>query len=321
MSEVSTTEQPRLSLVIPVMNEEDNIAPMLEQIEQALAEETYEVIFVDDGSSDATVRRLREHDDERVRTLVLNRNYGQTTAMAAGIDAAEGQYVVTLDGDLQNDPADIPLMLQKLEAEGLDVVAGRRANRQDGMLLRKIPSRIANAMIRRLTGVYLYDYGCTLKVFKAEEAQELGLYGQLHRFIPVLAHMQGAVIGEMDVRHHARIHGKSKYGLSRTFKVMSDLVLMVFFQKYLPRPMHLFGTLGLITFITGMLINLYLLGEKLLGYDIWGRPLLLLGVSLVLGGIQLVTFGLMAEMLMRTYYESQSKKTYRVKSDFRGHAG
>ena len=229
---------PLLSLVIPVMNEEDNILPMLERVREALASYTYEVIFVDDGSHDGTVRNLREHGDAHTRTLVLKRNYGQTTAMAAGIDAAQGQYIVTLDGDLQNDPADIPTMLQKLEDEGWDVVAGRRANRQDGMLLRKLPSRMANAMIRKLTGVYLYDYGCTLKLFKAEEAQNLGLYGQLHRFIPVLAHMQGAAIGEMDVRHHARIHGKSKYGLGRTFKVMADLVLMVFMQKYLPRPMH-----------------------------------------------------------------------------------
>lgn len=317
MAEIST---PKLSLVIPVMNEEDNISPMLDRVEEALHEFDYEVIFVDDGSSDGTVRKLKEAATAKVRTLVLNRNYGQTTAMAAGIDAARGEYIVTLDGDLQNDPADIPLMLAKLEEEEWDIVAGRRANRQDGMILRKIPSKLANAMIRRLTGVYLYDYGCTLKVFKAEEAQALGLYGQLHRFIPVLAHMQGAAIGEMDVRHHARIHGQSKYGLSRTFKVLSDLVLMVFFQKYLPRPMHLFGPLGIATFLMGMLINLYLLGEKILGYDIWGRPLLLLGVSLVLGGIQLITFGLMAEMLMRTYYESQDKKTYRVKRELGGHA-
>ena len=321
MSEVQEQDSPKLSLVITVMNEEDNIGPMIKAVGEALKDFSYEVIFVDDGSSDATVRRLRELGTAQVRTLVLKRNYGQTTAMAAGIDAARGEYIVTLDGDLQNDPADIPTMLAKLEAEGLDIVAGRRANRQDGMLLRKVPSRLANAMIRKLTGVYLYDYGCTLKIFKADEARNLGLYGQLHRFIPVLAHLQGASIGEMDVSHHPRVHGKSKYGLGRTFKVMSDLVLMIFFQKYLPRPMHLFGTLGLFTFMAGILINLYLLGEKFLGHDIWGRPLLLLGVSLVLGGIQLITFGLMAEILMRTYYESQDKKTYRIKSEFIGEHG
>jgi hypothetical protein len=210
------------------------------------------------------------------------------------------------------------MMLTKLEKEGWDVVGGRRANRQDGMVLRKVPSKIANAIIRKLTGVYLNDYGCTLKIFKNAIAKNLGLYGQLHRFVPVLAKLQGAKITEVDVKHHARIHGQSKYGLGRTFKVMSDLLLMVFFQKYLQRPMHLFGSAGIITFLLGVLINFYLLGVKLFGEDIGGRPLLILGALLLLAGIHLITFGIIAELLMRIYFESQNKKPYNIKEVYIG---
>lgn len=308
----------RISLVITVYNEEDNIQPLIERISKNLAAEDYEVVFVDDGSNDATVKRIKECATPQVRLVKLNKNYGQTTAMAAGIDHAEGTYVVTLDGDLQNDPADIPAMIRKLEEEDLDVVAGIRAKRKDGMILRKIPSKIANAMIRKLTGVHLHDYGCTLKVFKQDIAKNLGLYGELHRFIPVLAQLQGAKLAEMPVAHHPRVHGQSKYGLGRTFKVMSDLLLMVFFQKYLQKPMHLFGTAGILTFLLGGGINAYLLVLKIMGEDIWGRPLLILGITLLLGGIQLITIGLIAELIVRTYFESQSKKTYRVKEIFVG---
>jgi len=303
----------KISLVITVFNEEDNVKPMIERIHEVLPNYDYEVVFVDDGSTDSTVANIKALNDERVKLVIFNRNFGQTAAMRAGIEHASGEFIITLDGDLQNDPADIPAMLKLQEEGNWDVVAGRRANRKDGFVLRKIPSRIANAMIRRLTKVYLNDYGCTLKVFRAEIAKDLGLYGELHRFIPVLAQLQGARIVEMDVSHHARIHGQSKYGLGRTFRVMADLLLMVFFQKYLQRPMHIFGTLGILTFLAGMGINMYLLIVKLLGNDIWGRPLLLLGVSLVLGGIQLISVGLVAEIIMRTYYESQHKPTYRVR--------
>lgn len=308
----------KLSLVITVFNEEDNIEPLLSRIRESLPGWEYEVVLVDDGSSDATVRKIKKLADETVKLVMLNKNYGQTTAMAAGIHAASGEYIVTLDGDLQNDPADIPLMVEKLEREDWDVVAGVRAKRKDGMLLRKIPSKIANAVIRKLTGVYLHDYGCTLKVFKSAEAKNLSLYGELHRFIPVLAQLQGARITEMPVTHHPRLYGKSKYGLGRTFKVMSDLVLMVFFQKYLNRPIHLFGTAGIITFVLGIFINLYLLVLKIMGEEIWGRPILILGITLVLGGIQLITIGIVAELIVRTYFESQDKKTYRVKEVFTG---
>ncbi|MEL7148245.1 MAG: glycosyltransferase, partial [Bacteroidota bacterium] len=196
--------------------------------------------------------------------------------------------------------------------------AGIRAKRKDGMLLRKLPSKIANAMIRKLTGVYLHDYGCTLKVFRKDIAKNLGLYGELHRFIPVLAQLQGAQLTEMPVNHHPRIHGESKYGLGRTFKVLSDLFLMVFFQKYLQKPMHLFGTTGILTFLSGGAISSYLLVLKVMGEEIGGRPLLTLGVTLLLGGIQLITIGLVAELIVRTYFEAQDKKTFRVKRVFVG---
>ncbi|WP_457596726.1 glycosyltransferase family 2 protein [Hydrogenimonas sp.] len=304
----------KLSVVVPVMNEEENIAPLFKAIREALKGIDYELIMVDDGSTDGTVEKMRELADERTKIIVFARNFGQTTAMAAGIEAARGELIATLDGDLQNDPADIPMMVEKLEKEGWDLVAGRRARRQDGLLLRKLPSKIANALIRKTTGVYLHDYGCTLKVFRRDVAKNLGLYGELHRFIPVLAKMYGAKITEVDVRHHPRIHGVSKYGLGRTFRVMSDLLLMLFMQKYRTKPMHLFGSLGIPMLGIGLLIDLYLFVVKLLGQDIGQRPLLILGVMLTLGGIQLITTGFIAELIMRTYFESQNKKPYTVKA-------
>ncbi len=302
-----------LSVVITLYNEEGNIHPLLQRIRQALHFMDYEIILVDDGSTDHTVEEIRKYFESDIRLIVLNRNYGQTAAMAAGIAHARGKYIATMDGDLQNDPNDIPLMLDKLKSGRWDVVAGNRANRKDNLLWRKIPSRMANALIRKLSGVTVHDYGCTLKVFRSELARNLGLYGELHRFIPILAVMQGARITEMDVRHHPRLHGKSKYGMARTFKVISDLLLLLFFQKYFRRPIHFFGPLGLLCFGTGSLISLYLLVLKIMGQDIWGRPLLLLGVSLALAGIQFLTLGILAELLMRTYYEAQNKKTYGIR--------
>lgn len=302
-----------LSIVITVMNEEENIRPLLQAIREALEGMDYEIILVDDGSTDKTKIQVLENADERTMLVELRKNYGQSTAMTAGIDFSRGRYVALLDGDLQNDPTDIPAMLDLLKREDWDVVAGNRKNRKDGFILRKIPSRIANALIRRMTGVYIRDYGCTLKIFKREIAEELGLYGELHRFIPVLAKLQGARITQVDVKHHPRKFGKSKYGIGRTFRVMSDLILMVFFRKYLQKPMHLFGTIGFVSFGLGVLINIYLLVWKLLGHDIWNRPLLILGLILVLGGIQLVTIGIIADISIRTYFESQNKKTYNVR--------
>lgn len=308
----------KISVVVTVMNELDNIKPLFDKLRESLVGIDYEVVMVDDGSTDGTIEAMKKEATDRFRIIILNKNYGQTTAMSAGIAAAKGEYIVTMDGDLQNDPSDIPMMLEKLETEGWDLVHGRRANRQDGMFLRKVPSKIANYIIRNSTDVHISDYGCTLKIFKRDIAKNLGLYGELHRFIPVLAKIQGASIVEVDVKHHSRIHGASKYGLNRTFKVMSDLLLMLFFQKYIQRPMHLFGTLGLATFFLGMLVNIYLLVIKLLGNDIGGRPLLILGIALVLGGIQLISFGFIAEVIMRTYYESQNKTVFKVKEEFVG---
>ncbi len=302
-----------LSIVITVMNEEDNIQPLFKAIKNALQGIDYEVIMVDDGSSDKTRQRILEYADDKIVLVELRKNYGQSTAMTAGIDHSKGKYIALLDGDLQNDPEDIPFMLDLLKREDWDVVAGNRKNRKDGALLRKFPSRIANYLIRRWTKVYIKDYGCTLKIFKREIAEDLGLYGELHRFIPVLAAMQGARITQVDVKHHARQFGQSKYGLSRTFRVMSDLVTMVFFRRYIQKPMHLFGTIGFISLALGILINIYLLILKILGEDIFGRPLLILGLMLLLGGIQLITIGIIAEISVRTYFESQNKKTYQVR--------
>lgn len=302
-----------LSLVVTVYNEEDNIHPLLHQIDAALSGYEYEIILVDDGSTDATLKRIEELKNPRVKLLVFTRNFGQTAAMAAGMQAAIGDYIVTLDGDLQNDPTDIPLMLTQLKENDWDMVAGVRKNRQDGTLLRKLPSKIANKLIRNLTGITLRDYGCTLKVFRSSMAKNLGLYGELHRFIPILAVLEGGRITDMDVKHHPRLHGQSKYGLGRTLKVMSDLLLMAFFKKYFRRPIHFFGPLGLFCFAGGLSISLYLLIVKIMGQDIWGRPLLLLGITLLLAGIQFLTFGLIAELVMRVYYESQQKKPYSIK--------
>ncbi|MBX2963028.1 MAG: glycosyltransferase family 2 protein [Cyclobacteriaceae bacterium] len=309
-----------LSVVVTLYNEEDNVAPLLKKIHESLTGLSYEVMLVDDGSTDATVSRIRENMHERIVLVLLNNNYGQTAAMAAGIDQASGNFIATIDGDLQNDPSDIPVMLEKLKAENWDVVAGNRKNRKDGLFFRKIPSKIANAMIRQLSNVHIHDYGCTLKVFRKEIAKNLGLYGELHRFIPILAVIQGGKITQVDVKHHPRIHGKSKYGMGRTLKVMSDLVLMVFFKKYFKRPIHFFGPLGIFSFLTGTAISLYLLVLKILGHDIWGRPVLILSITLLLAGIQFLTFGIIAELIMRTYYESQQKQTYTIREVIRGTA-
>ncbi len=302
-----------LSVVIALYNEADNIEPLLARTREALHGINYELILVDDGSSDATVRNIRERLDHRTSIVVLRKNYGQSPAMAAGIEAACGKYIVTLDGDLQNDPLDIPQMLQTLQDGGWDLVAGVRQKRQDGMFLRKIPSKIANAMIRRASGVYLHDYGCTLKVYRADLAKSLGLYGELHRFIPVLADLEGARMDETPVNHHARQFGSSKYGINRTIKVLSDLMLILYLKRFRHKPMHLFGGWGVLSLGVGALILLYLLVEKILGNDIADRPLLMLGLILFMAGLQLVALGILSEMHMRTYYESQDKKPYRVR--------
>lgn len=309
---------PKLSLVISVYNEEANILPLSEKITESLKGWDYEVIFVDDGSRDRTVENILSLKDEHIVLLRFKKNYGQSSALAAGIDYATGDYIVTLDGDLQNDPADIPMMVKIAEEGDWDLVAGNRKNRRDGFLIRKIPSRIANRIIRKTTGTKMKDLGCALKVFKNDTAKNLGLYGELHRFIAVMAALDGATITQVDVNHFPRIHGQSKYGLSRTFKVISDLILLLFIKRYLQKPMHFFGKWGLLILIPGVLINLYLLVVKILGHDIWGRPLLILGIMLVVAGFQMITSGIIAEIVMRTYFESQQKKPYRISNIYRG---
>ena len=305
----------KLSLVICVFNEEENIKPLANQIISALNNINFEAIYVDDGSTDRTREEIVGISDERFVLVELKRNYGQSSALQAGIDQAQGEYVVLLDGDLQNDPADIPMMLKMMEEEEWDMVAGVRANRQDGMFLRKVPSKIANYMIRKSTGIHMKDLGCTLKIFTNETIKSIHIYGELHRYIPALIALEGATkITQVDVNHRPREFGNSKYNLSRTTRVMSDLILMVFFKKYLQRPMHFFGSIGIVTLGIGVIINLYMFFLKIFGHDIWGKPLLLLGILLVMGGIQFITIGIIAELQMRTYFESQHKKPYRVKS-------
>lgn len=304
---------PKLSIIICVYNEELNIKPLNKWINESIHDIDYEIIYVDDGSTDGTRKEIIGLADPKVVMVEFRKNYGQSSALYAGIEIAQGEYMVTMDGDLQNDPSDIPMMLEIAEKGDWDLVAGVRKNRQDGMFFRKIPSQIANAIIRKSTDVHIKDYGCTLKVFKGDLAKNIGLYGELHRFIPVLASLEGARITQVDVKHHAREFGKSKYGINRTLKVMSDLLLMVFFKKYMQKPMHLFGGIGLLCMMVGMVINAYFLALKIAGHDIWGKPMLLLGILLLLAGIQLITIGVMAELLMRTYYESQQKRPYKIR--------
>ena len=303
----------KLSVVISVYNEKDNIKPLLSSLSEHLSGMDYEVIIVDDGSTDGTMEVLHKEAGPNTRVIEFMRNFGQSSALAAGIDYAQGEYICTMDGDMQNDPSDIPGMLKLAEEGQWDLVAGTRANRKDAALTRKLPSRIANAIIGKTTDVRIKDYGCTLKVFKSAIAKNLGLYGEIHRFIPILASLQGARITQVDVKHHERKFGTSKYGIGRTLRVVSDLLLMIFFQRYRQRPMHLFGVAGLIVFVVGALIDFYMLVLKIAGHDIWGRPLLLLGVLLTIVGLQIITVGILLEVIMRTYYESQNKKPYTIR--------
>ncbi|TYA94790.1 glycosyltransferase family 2 protein [Seonamhaeicola marinus] len=301
-----------LSVIIPVYNEEDNIVLLTERIDNALVGYNYEIIYVDDFSTDKTRINTINMKLPHVKLIELRKNYGQSLALSAGIDAAKGDYIITMDGDLQNDPTDIPSMLEKLKSEDWDVVTGIRAKRKDNFV-RTIPSKIANFIIRKATRLDLKDQGCALKIFTREIAKELNLYGEMHRFINLSAFLNGARIAQVPVKHHERQFGKSKYGLGRTFKVISDLLLIIFQRKYLQRPMHLFGNLGLASFGIGLLINLYFLVLKLMGQDIWGKPMLILGVMMILIGIQFFTIGIITDLLMKTYFESQKKKPYTIR--------
>jgi glycosyltransferase involved in cell wall biosynthesis len=303
----------KLSLVVSVYNEEKNVVPLYEKIVAALEKHDFELIFVDDGSIDDTVKNICTLSDDRVKLIQFKKNYGQSSALLAGFDAATGDYIITMDGDLQNDPDDIPMMVQTLKEGDYDLVTGIRENRKDDFFIRKIPSIIANRIIRRASGVKIKDNGCALKVFRAGLAKELGLYGELHRLISVLAALEGAKIHQVPVKHHPRIHGKSKYGLSRTIKVMSDLTLLMFFKNYIRRPMHFFGSWGLVIFGAGVLINFLPFGSETPRKRHLGQTPPLLGVLLVLAGFQLITIGIITEILMRIYFESQQKRPFSIK--------
>ncbi|MBD1863739.1 MULTISPECIES: glycosyltransferase family 2 protein [Trichocoleus] len=308
---------PQVSVIVPIYNEVQSLPHLIEAIATAVTESqiSYEIVCVDDGSSDGSTDLLKHLAQARtdLRAVILRRNYGQTAAMSAGFKHATGKVLITLDGDLQNDPADIPHLLARLD-EGYDLVSGWRKARQDAALTRLLPSKIANWLIGNVTGVKLHDYGCSLKAYRAELVADMNLYGELHRFLPALAFIEGARITEIPVRHHARRFGQSKYGLGRTLRVLMDLFTIFFMKKFLTRPMHVFGTFGLASMIGGVLLGSYLTFLKLgLGRSIGDRPLLILAVVLFLAGIQLFSFGLLAELLMRTYHESQNRPIYRVR--------
>lgn len=323
---IDATAPLELSLVVPVFNEEESVGPLVDRICTAMTSypSRWELILVDDGSTDATLVNARKHVDREglsLKIVALQRNFGQTAAMQAGIDTATGRLIATMDGDLQNDPNDIPGMVAELERRELDLLVGWRKNRQDGLLLRKIPSWCANYLIGRITGVKLHDYGCSLKIYRAEIIKQVKLMGEMHRFIPawVAGVVPSSRIGEMVVTHHARQHGQSKYGISRTFRVILDLLSVMFFMRYKARPGHFFGSLGLGLGALSGLILLYLFFDKfIMGNDIGTRPMLMVGVVLLLSSVQLITTGILAEMIARTYYRDDESPNYIVQKIFGG---
>ena len=306
-----------ISVVIPLLNEEESLELLYQQLADVLSPlgRSYEIIFVDDGSRDHSFQLLKQlHErDAHVRVIRFRRNFGQSAAFAAGFDFARGEVIITMDADLQNDPQDIPRLLDKIN-EGYDVVSGWRVHRQDKFVTRRIPSKIANALIGQVTGVHLHDYGCSLKAYRYDVVKNIKLYGEMHRFIPALASWMGTEVAEIPVNHHARQFGKSKYGLGRIVRVVLDLLTVKFLLQYSTRPAQIFGFLGISSLALGTLVGAYLAMLKLVfGQSIGNRPLLLLAVLMIVFGVQLITTGLIGELLIRTYYESQSKSTYVVK--------
>ncbi len=322
--EVIDKPDPELSLFLPVLDEEENLRPMHAKIQSALAAlgKSAEVIYVDDGSTDRSLEILKDlaASDDRVRVISLRRNYGQTAAMSAGIDAATGEILIPMDADLQNDPADISRLLDKLN-EGYDVVSGWRKNRQDKLVSRKIPSQIANRIISWIGGVHLHDYGCSLKAYRRDVIQDVRLYGEMHRFIPIYASWAGARVAEIPVDHHARTMGKSKYGISRTIKVIFDLMTIKFMASYQTKPIYVFGTFGMLAFAASILAGLYavfmkaanLIGLPQFHADFVETPLPVLSIVMFAISIQFFLMGLLAELLVRTYHESQDKAIYAVR--------
>ncbi len=309
-------EAPEISVFLPVLNEEPNLRPLHLKLDESLVAlgRTAEIIYVDDGSTDKSLEVLRElaARDPRVRVIALRRNYGQTAAMAAGIDAARGQVLIPMDADLQNDPVDISRLLDKLD-EGFDVVSGWRKERQDKMVTRKIPSAIANWIISFIGGVKLHDYGCSLKAYRREFLKDVRLYGEMHRFIPIYASWVGARVTEIPVQHHARTMGQSKYGLSRTFKVMLDLMTIKFMASYHTKPIYVFGMFGFSSFLISTIAFAWAVLRKLYGESFIRNPLLVIAIVMFAVGVQFILMGLLAEMLVRTYHESQAKTVYTVR--------
>jgi glycosyltransferase involved in cell wall biosynthesis len=308
---------PEISVFLPVFNEEPNLRPLHAKLVQALQalNRSAEIVYVDDGSTDGSLKILRElaQRDPRVRVVALKRNYGQTAAMAAGIDAAQGEVLIPMDADLQNDPADITRLLDKLD-EGYDVVSGWRKDRKDKMVSRKIPSMLANRLISWIGGVPLHDYGCSLKAYRRESLQDVRLYGEMHRFIPIYASWAGAKVTEIPVEHHARTMGKSKYGIERTLKVVFDLMTIKFMASYQTKPIYVFGSFGMLAFAISFLAGLYAVFLKIFHRaDFVQTPLPILAIVMFAVGIQFVLMGLLAEMLVRTYHESQAKPIYAVR--------
>ena len=301
-----------LSLVIPIFNEEDSIIILNEKILKALKGYNFEIIYVDDSSSDSSREVIKSIIRKKVILVELSKNYGQSLALAAGFDIAKGDYIITLDGDLQNDPNDILPMLNKAVEGDWDIVTGIRVKRKDS-IIKTIPSRIANFIIRTLTRLNISDQGCALKVFKKETAKSLNLYGEMHRFINLAAYLDGARITEVPVRHNPRKFGYSKYGLGRIFKVINDILLILFQKKFLQKPIYFFGSIGVIIFSTGSILSLYFFVIRIMGQDIWGRPLLILSIMLVIIGIQIFSIGITYDLMMKTYYESQNKKPYKIR--------
>ena len=305
-----------ISIVVPVYNESDSIKLLINEIFNVMESHNlpFELIIVNDGSDDNTIHVLENLSIEIKQLIVLNlrKNYGQTAALAAGFDNSNGDIIVTLDGDLQNDPRDIPKLITNLN-EGYDLICGWRFQRKDKLFNRRIPSKIANRLIGNVTGIHLHDYGCSLKAFKSEIIKDIKLYGELHRFLPVLANIEGAKIKEIKVNHRSRKYGQSKYGIDRTFRVLMDLLTVWFMNKFLTRPMYVFGFIGIISIISSFLMSSYLIVLKFLGESIGNRPLLIFALILGIAGVQLFSFGLLGELLMRTYHESQDRPIYRVR--------
>ncbi len=315
---IQTDEDVEVSVVIPLFNEDESISELYERLSRSMLStgRNYEIIFVDDGSTDATLEILNhiQNKDARVWVIQLRRNFGQAAAFSAGFDLAHGNVIITMDGDLQNDPADIPKLLEKLD-EGYDIVSGWRINRKDVFLTRRLPSKAANAIISKVTGLELHDFGCSLKAYRQEVVKNINLYGELHRFMPAIASWMGIKVAEIPVNHAPRKHGRSHYGLGRTLKVFLDLITVKFLLDYATRPLQIFGFAGMVSFIAGMGLSIYLTVIRLFfDQPLSDRPILLLAILLIMLGVQLIVMGLLGELIVRTYHESQGKSIYVVRN-------